>query len=350
MKFLTITIDYLPMPGGVARYIDTFCEAFGSSMHVVADIGDVQTSVCDKTFSVEYRQFMQQKWPRWMGAVHELAKRDVDLIFTHHVLPLGIACLMNKRRTNTEYVVVLHGMDFDLATRNMWKRWITRQVLREARAVVTNTHALAQRVERFVHVEPLVVHPQPYVQAAKSISSNTFSIVSVGRLVERKGIQRVLNALTLIPHLHDQLHYSILGGDGPFKQELERMIIDLGMEDLVTLTVDPTDEQIQYAYKTSQLFVLPTVTTALDREGFGIVYHEAAQFGIPSIASNIPGVDEAVINGQTGILVNSDQELIDAMTTLFHNEELRKTLGDNAREHVRTSRAMIEDLKQNLGL
>ncbi|HBU27819.1 TPA: hypothetical protein DEB00_01750 [Candidatus Uhrbacteria bacterium] len=350
MKFLTITIDYLPMAGGVARYTDTFCEAFGSDMTVVADLGTIHTSEIKRPFAVTYKPFMQRNWPRWMGAVHELARYEVDLVFTHHVLPLGVACLMNKRRTNTDYVVVLHGMDFELATRNMWKRWITKQVLREARLVVANTHALARRVRVFADVETVVVHPQPYISPADPIRAETFNLLSVGRLIERKGIQRVLQALIMIPHLHDRVRYHILGGSGAYEQTIRELINDLHLSDIVILTVDPTDEQIQRAYQQADLFVLPTLTRPGDREGFGIVYLEAAQFGIPSIATNMSGVDEAVIDGETGLLVETDQQLIDAITTLIHDDVRRKQLGDQAKERALSSRAMIEDLKTSLGL
>lgn len=353
MKLLTITIDYLPMPGGVARYTDMLCEAFGSDMSVVADLRDATGSndhETDRPFDVAYTSFMQSKWPRWMGAVHELAKHNVDLVMTHHVLPLGIACLMNKRRTNTDYVVVLHGMDFELATRNVWKRWITKQVLREAKEIVTNTHALAERVETFIGRKPVIVHPQPYIQPAENIETRRLSLLSVGRLVERKGMQRVLDVLSKVPHLHDRLQYNILGGSGDYEQTLKDRIEELSLQDVVRLQVDVDDSDVQRAYQEADLFVLPTLTRPEDREGFGIVYHEAAQFGIPSIATDMPGVDEAVIDGRTGMLVSSDDELLDALTVLIHDDELRRELGRNAKAHVEESRNMTDDLKRALGL
>lgn len=353
MKLLTITIDYLPMPGGVARYTDMICEAFGSDMSVVADLRDGTGSnshAIDRPFDVSYRSFMQSKWPRWMGAVHELAKHNVDLVITHHVLPLGVAALMNKRRTNTDYVVVLHGMDFELATRNVWKRWITKQVLREAKEIVTNTHVLASRVKKFVDREPIVIHPRPYVASAESIETDTFNILSVGRLVERKGMQRVLEALTKIPHLQNKIRYRIVGGAGDHEAALRSLVDQYNLNEIVSFDVDVDDTTLQRAYQEADVFVLPTLSRAEDREGFGIVYHEAAQFGVPSIATDMPGVDEAVINGETGLLVSNDEELVDSITTLIHNHELRATLGNQAKQHVEQSANMTDNLKRALGL
>lgn len=353
MKFLTITIDYLPMPGGVARYTDQLCAQFGADMTVLADISkdtDKEQVALDRPWTVRRMRFMRDRWPTWMGAVHALREHPSDYVFTHHVLPLGIACLMHKRRTNTEYIVVLHGMDFELATRNPWKRWLTRQIVREAAHILVNSQALAQRVQTFTGREPLVVYPQPGIAVAPHVESTVFELLTVGRFVERKGMQRVLEALRLVPHLHPQLHYHMMGGEGPYLEEIRRLVDAYDLASCVTITANPTDAQIQQAYQTASVFVMPTLTRVEDREGFGIVYTEAAQFGVPSIATRMPGVDEAVVHNQTGLLISTDQELIDAITTLYHDADLRARLGTGAQDHVAVLRDSMHTIRARLGL
>lgn len=352
MKLLTITIDFLPMHGGIARYTDTLCALFGSDMSVVADLRDQTGSndhALNRDYHVSYKAFMQDKWPRWMGAVHELGSHEVDLVLTHHVLPLGVACLMNKRRTATPYAVFLHGMDFELATRNPWKRWITKQVLKEAKYVVANTASLAERVEAFSGRSVEVVYPPAYVRPIDRIETDKLQLASVSRLVERKGVQRVLEALAKIPHLHDRIDYQIVG-EGDYADTLTERIDELGLSDIASLQRNPSHEDLQHAYAKADVFVLPTITTPGDKEGFGMVYMEAAQFGIPSIASRVPGVDEAVIDNETGLLVESDNQLIDALTTMIHDTELRTKLGQSAKAHAERLNGQLKELKDRWSL
>lgn len=336
MRTLTITMDALPMPGGVARYIDDVARALEPNSTVLADLRWTMASNehhIDVPYPMTYEPFFRDHWPRWMGAVHALNRHPADVVMTHHVIPLGLACLMHKRRTGKPYIVFLHGMDFDLATRNPWKRWLTKQVLNEAAGIVANTHALARRVEHFAHRTTIVIHPLPSVRSSlhDQPTDGSVRLVSVARLVERKGIDRVLEAIASSPH-RERIRYAILGGDGPARPMIEALIKSLDLADRVTLHVNATDDTIKSAYEHADLFVLPTRTRQGDREGFGIVYREAALAGLPSIASHVEGVDEAVIDGETGLLVDSDDELQQAIDRLCVDEVLREQLGAQARE------------------
>ncbi len=336
MKTITITMDALPMPGGVARYIDDVAWALGSESIVLADL-QIATGRndyhVDVPYTMRYEDFFRDRWPRWMGAVQVLAKHSADVVLTHHAIPLGLACLMHKRRTGKPYIVFLHGMDFDLATRNPWKRWLTRQVLREAAGIIANSHALARRIEAFIHRVPLVIHPIPAIRPSlhDKAHDGIVRLVSVARLVERKGIDRVLEAVARSPH-RQRIVYSILGGDGSARATIEELIKSLGLSNRVTLRVGASDGDIKHAYENSDVFVLPTRTRQGDREGFGIVYREAALAGLPSIASRVEGVDEAVTDNETGLLVDSDDELDCALDRLCTDVVYRNQLGQRARE------------------
>src|SRR3990167_2561370 len=112
MKTITITMDALPMPGGGARHIDDVAWALGSESIVLADL-QIATGRndyhVDVPYTMRYEDFFRDRWPRWMGAVQVLAKHSADVVLTHHAIPLGLACLMHKRRTGKPYIVFLHG-------------------------------------------------------------------------------------------------------------------------------------------------------------------------------------------------------------------------------------------------
>ena len=328
-KILLPTIDHPPARGGVARYIGAILKTYPEQVTLLS---------LPKKLKVD-RLAMKLLF----------AARGYDAIWTHHVLPIGTAAMLAHKINKKPYVVFLHGLDFDLARRNGWKRWLLTKVLTSAQRVVTNSQALAAEVRQFVALdrEPLVIYPMledEFVAAAKTpraknekvnlqklgelalgvsraatpmfVSSptstkgnNVLRLLTVARLVDRKGHIKVLEAMPKLPNAT----YHIVG-DGPMLGEIERKIDELGLRDRVTILRDVNDEQLPDVYRNADVFVMPTTKSETDREGFGIVYLEAQIFGLPVIASRQPGVDEAVHDGEGGLLISDGaDELVRAI-------------------------------------
>ena len=162
-------------------------------------------------------------------------------------------------------------------------------------------------------------------------------MITVARLDPRKGHHRVLHALCLLrddPAVAPLRYYIV--GDGPLRTEIEEEVGRLGLQDIVTLFGSVDDEQLADLYSSSDLFVMPTVSDDIDREGFGTVYIEAAAHGLPSIATDMSGVNEAVLHGQTGLLVQDHDasDLVASLRRLMLDHEFRASLGGQAREHA----------------
>jgi phosphatidylinositol alpha-1,6-mannosyltransferase len=154
-------------------------------------------------------------------------------------------------------------------------------------------------------------------------------LLTVARLVERKGHLKVLDALAKVPNAT----YHIVG-DGPMLGAIQAKVNELGLGDRVTITTNAGDEQLPDIYRAADVFVMPTTKTEHDREGFGIVYLEAQLFGVPVIATRHPGVDEAVHDGEGGILVSdSPQELLAALERL-KDQTTRSKFGARGRASV----------------
>lgn len=311
MRILLPTIELPDARGGVGRYIGAIAKTI-PEVEVVA----------------------------WSGNVDA---RGYDAVWMHHILPIGTQAWLQRMRGGVPYVIFLHGLDFDLARRNPWKRWLTRRILRGATHVVTNSKALAGEVAAFAGIAvPMVVypcvsdelvvdaashHPQPppsYPRDKPPTEGSCLRLLTVGRLVERKGHIKVLEAMRDFPNLH----YTIVG-DGPMRTAIEKRIDELGLHDRVTVRTDVTNEEMPDVYHNADVFVMPSTKSATDREGFGIVYIEAAAFGVPSIAVRQPGVDEAILDGVTGWLID---DTVDALR--------------DALCHIRSDRAVC-DIKGN---
>jgi phosphatidylinositol alpha-1,6-mannosyltransferase len=316
-KILLPTVDL--GIGGVSNYIRAIKQTFPTDVEIL-----------ELASNIPWRQ----AFSRLRGI-----NQKFEQIWVHHISPIGTASMLISLLTGLPYTVFLHGLDFDQARRSMIRRLLAKIILRLAQCVVTNSRALADEVEAFSGVEPLVVYPcvsDELVEASRqeqvSAKENgqIVRLLTVARLVPRKGHALVLEAMKNLP----SVHYTIVG-DGPERATLEQQIDYLGLTSRVHLITNATDDQLADFYRSANIFLMPAKKTSDDREGFGIVYLEAGLFGLPVIAISQPGVNEAVLHGETGILVDDQiAELRAAIERLAQNAQLRSKLGAAGRERV----------------
>ncbi|MDO8424930.1 MAG: glycosyltransferase [bacterium] len=155
--------------------------------------------------------------------------------------------------------------------------------------------------------------------------------VSVGRLVEQKGHDVLLEAFLLLRDTHPRARLEIIG-DGPRRAELEALCASFHLTDRVRFLGLQRD--IPAYYQRSDILVLPSRW-----EGFGIAAIEASACGIPVIASSVGGLQEAVVDGETGILVPPEdpKALATAMRALAADRPRRVLMGHAGRRHVERS-------------
>ena len=127
-------------------------------------------------------------------------------------------------------------------------------------------------------------------------------LLFVGRLVERKGVQVLLEALA---RLRDRPGVRVrVVGDGPMRGALERQAATLGVADRVRFDGSVSTEELVRRFRECDVFVLPAVVDAKgDTEGLGVVLIEALSYGKPVIASAAGGIVDIVRDGETGLLV-----------------------------------------------
>jgi phosphatidylinositol alpha-1,6-mannosyltransferase len=96
------------------------------------------------------------------------------------------------------------------------------------------------------------------------------------------------------------------------------------------------ENQKKFIFSKTDIMIMPTIdeTHANSIEGFGIAYIEAAQYGIPSIASNVGGTPEAVLHNKTGLIINNFNELDESIKNLVENKQNRIELGQNAKNRA----------------
>jgi glycosyltransferase involved in cell wall biosynthesis len=184
-------------------------------------------------------------------------------------------------------------------------------------------------------------------------------ILSVGRLVEKKGFPFLLQAAALL-HGRGIDFELIIVGDGPMRDELERLAGGLGLRDKVVFAGYLPQEQLAHVYRRADAFCLASIVAKDgDRDGLPNVILEAMAHGVPVVASNLSAIPEAIVDEETGLLAppGSPQDLAAQLERLLSDEELRATLAGNARRRVGEEFDLMKNtvrlgslFAQNLGL
>ena len=162
-------------------------------------------------------------------------------------------------------------------------------------------------------------------------------IVCVSRLMTRKGQDQIIQALPQVLKVVP-LASLIIVGDGPYRKHLEKLTADLGLRDNVHFTGKVDQAQLANWYAVGDVFAMPCRTRigGWDVEGLGIVFLEASATGLPVIVGDSGGAVDAVLDGETGFLVdgNNLSEIRDRLIELLTDQDLAKRMGSAGRNWV----------------
>ena len=180
---------------------------------------------------------------------------------------------------------------------------------------------------------PPVERSTPYRNGSQT--EDPIRLLSVGRMVEKKGFAVLLQALADLPPEIAWRWEAI--GDGQDRAELQRRAHKLGIDDRIDWQGALTQEEVRDAYGRSDIFVLPSLITATgDRDGLPNVLLEAQSQGLVCLSTDVSGIPELIENGVNGLLVAPDNssELGDGLLRLIKSPELRQQLGYTGRKRV----------------
>lgn len=161
-------------------------------------------------------------------------------------------------------------------------------------------------------------------------------ILTVARLVDKKGYDDVFKAMCILNKKSIHLHYDIYG-DGELRADVKKWIHEMGLDSQVTLHGAVTQPQVLAAYNEGGVFVLASRETEDgDRDGIPNSMAEAMSMGLPVVATKVSGIPELVENGVTGLLASqrSPEEFARALERIFHEDGLANRLGESAHKKV----------------
>ena len=178
-------------------------------------------------------------------------------------------------------------------------------------------------------------------------------IVCVSRLMARKGQDELIRALPIIQQTVANASLIIVG-DGPYRKDLERLVKKLGLENFVHLTGKVSQAELSKWYAAGDVFAMPCRTRMVgwDVEGLGIVFLEGSATGLPVIVGDSGGAVDAVIDGETGYLVDGTNtaEIAGRIAYLFSNPDVAKKMGEAGRNWVTQEWTWDQNFKKLDGL
>lgn len=242
------------------------------------------------------------------------AQRHYDLEHYFFSLPTGLLSLLPMEEEQVPYIVSLRGSDvpgYDPFNEKLEKlHWllkpVTRRIWQRAEKVVALSDALAETASRTapeidIEVIPNGIDIDQFSPPEQRHRRTPIRLITVARLLERKGIHTILEALAKPSRLPVQLQ---IIGTGPYEARLRELVNELHLADRVSFLGFVPNEKLPAYYRSADIFVLPSAT-----ESFGLVFAEAMACGLPIIASNVGGIPETVRDGIDGLLCPPDDPM-----------------------------------------
>lgn len=345
MKHLLVTNDFPPKIGGIQSYLWELWRRLPADEAVVLTTPHPGDRAFDRATDMRIERTSERVLLPTAKLRRQIiglaAEVDADLVLLDPALPVGHL----GPSLGLPYGVILHGAEVTVPGRVPGARHALARVLRGADLVVAaggypadEGERAADRglpvvlvppgvdVDRFV---PIDGHARTEARRRFGIDPNAKLVVSVSRLVPRKGMDVLIEAAARLSRTHPTLEV-VIGGSGRDTGRLQRLIDRTGAPARLLGRVD--DAHLPALYGTADVFSMACRNRwlGLEQEGFGIVFLEAAACGVPQIAGQSGGSAEAVEHGQTGLVVDdpsSVDELAVALDALLSDPDRRSAMG-----------------------
>lgn len=368
---LVLTQCFPPDQGGIETMMGGLVQALreaGRDVHVLADrVRSKKALAAEHDPAKTTERFGGiRPWRRWLKrrrASALLAQGHVQAIIADSWKSLEALPSLERYGKNLPVLVMIYGMEFphDMPVA---KQQRIRKALAKATAIIPISRFSAELARPFCDASRMhMIHPplppMPEADAGqraevlKLLGEDARSprLLSVSRLEPRKGVDQVIRALPDLVRQFPKLVYYV-GGGGADLARLEALTQQLGMQSHVRFLGFVPEALKPALYEAVDVFAMPVRRDGDSVEGFGIVYMEAAYFGIPALAGSEGGAVDAVLDEKTGLIVDGlDTAAIAAqLLRLLGDDALRRKLGAAARARARSEFAWSHAVKTYIAL
>jgi phosphatidyl-myo-inositol dimannoside synthase len=360
-RILLVTHEFPPVAGGIGTHCFEMAKHWSSTAEVT--VATIANGALPREEALPFGLVEIACPPRQTQRIFELARRfrrllwgsRFDLVYSGHWRATGVSLrlAMASLRTKPNYAQAVHGSevlyllqhDAPLGHRQLF-RWTTGPACRLVALGAYQGELLAKLgVER----ERILVSPEGVdvgkfecvdpstIDAIRNRHGLTgrFVVLTVGRLVERKGQDTVLRALPSVAREVPNVVYLVVGS-GPYEERLRSLARELAVEDRVIFCGRVPESELAAYYHVCDAFAMISRELPDDTEGFGIVFMEAAACGKPALGGRSGGVPDAIVDGKTGLLVEPTavDQVAAAIVRLAQDPALRESLGEAGRRRV----------------
>ena len=355
---LFVTNDFGPRAGGIETFIIGLIERRPFGQTIVYTSFQKNSEKYDAAWLTNYgvrvirdRSKILLPTPRVAFHVRAIIKREgIKTAAFGAAAPLGLLSASMKRAGVQRTVALTHGHEvwwakvfpFNLLLRRIGSTVDVLTYLGEftRQAIAQGISASAQRsmvkIAPGIDVNHFIPTDASAVRETLEISKKKV-IVSVGRLVHRKGQDQLIEAMPQILKSVPDAHLLLIG-EGPYREHLQKLVHKHILENSVTFIGRIQYKELPMYLCAGQIFAMPSRSRlmGLEVEGLGIVYLEASSCGLPVLAGNSGGAPDAVVQNETGLVVDgtdTDQIAI-AAVELLNNSAISRTMGITGRQWI----------------
>ncbi len=355
---LFITNDFGPRAGGIETFVHGLIERLPKGSVIVYTSAQANAQTFDAEWLLKYgvevirdRSKILLPTPRVIKACQKLiSNRKLSKVAFGAAAPLAMMARAMRSAGAQKVVALTHGHEvwwakvppFSFAIRYMGKNIDVISYLGDytrgeiSKALSEADASKLVQIAPGIDVDHFIPTDSSNLRAELGLTDKSV-IISVGRLVHRKGQDKLIAALpeikTAVPNVH-----LVLVGVGPHQDYLEKLALKLNVSDCVTFIGRINYAELPKYICLGDIFAMPSRSRffGLEVEGLGIVYLEASACGLPVVGGKSGGAPDAVLVGETGMVVDgtNSSEIADACIELLNNPELCALMGANGRAWI----------------
>ncbi len=273
-----------------------------------------------------------------------------DILHAHYATSYGALAALTRFHP---FIISVYGNDIYEFPK---KSWLHRQLLKynflKADKILSTSHVMARHTAKFtdkkIAITPFGIDTTIFKPESKTVTDDRIYIGTVKTLEEKYGIKYLIEAFKIITDKHPDLPLRLLiVGGGSQANMLKNLAQKLQIQDKIDFTGRINYDDVVLYHNKLTIAVFPST---IDSESFGVAVLEASACGKPVIVSNVGGLPEVVINGETGIIVEpkNPELLAIEIEKLILNEELRNNMGKKGREFVQKQYSLADNVERML--
>ena len=355
---LFVTNDFGPRAGGIETFIIGLIERRPVGQTIVYTSAQPNSEQYDAEWLAQYgvrvirdRSKILLPTPRVAFHLKKIIRKEgITTAAFGSAAPLGLLSAGMKRAGVDRTVALTHGHEvwwakvfpFNLLLRRIGSTVDVLTYLGEftrsaiSKGLTAKAQASMVKIAPGIDVEHFIPTDATVLRNSLGLSDKKV-IVSVGRLVHRKGQDHLIEAMPEILKSIPQAHL-LLVGEGPYREHLQTLVKKYNLEASVTFIGRIQYKDLPSYICVGDIFAMPSRSRlmGLEVEGLGIVYLEASSCGLPVLAGDSGGAPDALVQNETGLVVNGtdDQQIAKAAIKLLTNIELSKKMGLAGRQWI----------------